>query len=265
MFLARHYGVRVIAVDLWTPAGVSERAVHGARLPRPDRAAPPGCHGRPAVRRRLFRRDLQHELVQLLRRQRRIPGDASCATCAADGILCVGGEVLTDEFTEEQLRNPPHAYAFRMPPPNEGVDVFEDDFQTPAHPGLVARSVRALRPARRPGLPRSLADAEALYEDMVLFEHEHGIDPFDVAICLEQIEWGRGNRPAKSLFTITARRTGPRMSADGRGSNYSAIAGHPEREPGQARRSRRMRSEHDTRPHPSTTQRERMRCSAQDA
>ena len=29
------------------------------------------------------------------------------------------------------------------------------------------------------------------------------IDPFDVAICLEQIEWGRHNSPAKSLFTIT--------------------------------------------------------------
>ena len=123
------------------------------------------------------------------------------------GILCVGSEVLTDEFTEEQLHNPPHAYAFRLPPPNEQVDVFEDDFKKQHTPAWWRDLFERCGGFDVLGC-HALEDADVLYEDMVLFEHEHDIDPFDVAICLEQIEWSRHNRPAKSLFTITARKDG---------------------------------------------------------
>ncbi len=47
-------------------------------------------------------------------------------------------------------------------------------------------------------------DADVLYEELVRYEHKHNIDPFDVEICLEQIEWGRTNHPRKSLFVLTA-------------------------------------------------------------
>src|SRR5689334_16169294 len=45
------------------------------------------------------------------------------------GQLCIGSEVLSSEFMEEQIAHPPPVYAFRLPPPNEHVDVFEDDFR----------------------------------------------------------------------------------------------------------------------------------------
>ena len=49
-----------------------------------------------------------------------------------------------------------------------------------------------------------LDDADVLYEEMVRHEYEHNLDPFDVEICLEQMEWGRVHRPKKSLFVLAA-------------------------------------------------------------
>jgi len=204
MFLAGYYGVRVIAVDLWTSTGyLNERfTARGYRdriVPLNLDATGPlpfGDHYFDAIfsmNSFSFYGGSVEYLARLLRHLRR------------EGTLCVGSEVLTDEFTDEQLRNPPHAYAFRLPPPNENVDVFEGDFKK-QHTLAWWRDL-----FERSGLLEvldyhELEDADVLYEDMVLFEHEHGIDPFDVEICLEQIEWGRHNRPAKSLFTITGRK-----------------------------------------------------------
>jgi hypothetical protein len=53
---------------------------------------------------------------------------------------------------------------------------------------------------------QELEDADVLYEELVRYEHEHTIDPFDVQVCLDQIEWGRGHEPHKTLFVITARK-----------------------------------------------------------
>ena len=47
-------------------------------------------------------------------------------------------------------------------------------------------------------------DADAIYEELVRYEHEHSLDPFDVQICLDQIEWGRTHQPRKTLFVLTA-------------------------------------------------------------
>ncbi len=52
-----------------------------------------------------------------------------------------------------------------------------------------------------------LEDADVLYEDLVRYEHENQIDPDDVQISIQQIQWGCTNRPRKSLFTITALKT----------------------------------------------------------
>jgi hypothetical protein len=40
-------------------------------------------------------------------------------------------------------------------------------------------------------------------------EHEHNIDPFDVQICLDQIEWGKWNQPRKTLFVLTGAKITP--------------------------------------------------------
>ena len=51
-----------------------------------------------------------------------------------------------------------------------------------------------------------LDDADAIYEELVRYEHEHNLDPFDVEICLQQMEWGRTHHPRKTLFVLTARK-----------------------------------------------------------
>lgn len=202
IFLAKHFGVNVVAVDLWTSATFLNQkfTARGYR----DRIVP-------------LQIDVTQELpfaqeyfdaifcmnsfnfygdsVEFLRRLLK--------HLKMGGQLCIGTEVLTDEFTEEQLRNPPSVYAFKLPPPNEKVDVFEDDFKKQHSPPWWRKLFE------NSGLLgveccEELKDADVLYEELVRYEYEHNIDPFDVEICLAQMEWGRTNRPRKSLFVLTA-------------------------------------------------------------
>lgn len=201
MFLAERYRVRVIAVDLWTSAtALAERFAARGFL---DRIVPLNLD----ASQRLPFAERYFDAIFSMNSFSFYGGSVEYARRIAShlkpgGILCIGSEVLSDEFTEEQLNNPPHAYAFRLPPPAGHVDVFEDDFKRQHTPGWWQNLLEAA------GLEvldcHELEDADVLYEDLVLFEHQHGIDPFDVEICLEQIEWGRHNRPKKSLFTLTA-------------------------------------------------------------
>jgi len=202
IFLARHFGVRVVAVDLWTPATFlnvkfAARGYRDRILPLhlditgPLPFADDYFDAIFCMNSFSFYGGSVEFLRHLLRHLR------------AGGQLCLGSEVLSDELTPEQLADPPCVYSFRLPPPDDDVDVFEDDFKKQHTPewwrDLFDRS----------GMLRvvdchELEDAHILYEDLVLYEHEHNLDPFDVEISLQQIEWGRHHRPRKSLFTITA-------------------------------------------------------------
>ena len=51
-----------------------------------------------------------------------------------------------------------------------------------------------------------LDDADVICEEMVRYEHEHNLDLFDVEICLQQLDWGRVNRPRKSLYVLTGQK-----------------------------------------------------------
>jgi cyclopropane fatty-acyl-phospholipid synthase-like methyltransferase len=202
LFLAKHFGVKVIALDLWTPATFLDRkfTVRGYR----DRIVP-------------LHQDVTHEppfaedyfdsvfcmnsfnfygdnvafLRHLLKHVK--PG----------GQVCIGSEVLTDEFTEEQLKNPPYVYAFKLPPPNEAVDVFEGDFKK-QHTPRWWRELFENSGLLQVEYCEELDDAEVLYAEMVRHEYEHDLDPFNVRICLDQMEWDRTRRPRRSLFVLTA-------------------------------------------------------------
>jgi cyclopropane fatty-acyl-phospholipid synthase-like methyltransferase len=202
IWLASRFGVRVIAVDLWTPATwlnvkFTARGFRDRIVPlHMDVTGPlPFAEGYFdavfCMNSFNFYGDnvafLQHLLPHLK------PG----------GQLSIGSEVLTDEFTEEQLRNPPSVYSFRLPPPNEHVDVFEGDFKRQHTPQWWRELFE------RSGLLHvehcaALDDAAVLYEEMVRHEYEHDIDPFNVQICLQQMEWDRHHRPKRSLFVLTA-------------------------------------------------------------
>jgi cyclopropane fatty-acyl-phospholipid synthase-like methyltransferase len=209
LFLAQRFGVQVIAVDLWTPAAFLD-AKFTARGVR-DRIIPLHLDATcelPFAEKYFdavfcmnsfsFYGGSLAFLRHLLKHVK--PG----------GGLCIGSEVLTDEFTPEQLEVPPYVYAFRLPPPDEHVDVFEEDFKKQHTP----RWWRELFESS--GLLEvehcaELDDAALLYDEMVRYEYEHDAGSFNVQVCLAQREWDRAHRPKRSLFVLTAHK---RQSVD---------------------------------------------------
>jgi SAM-dependent methyltransferase len=202
IFLAKHYGVRVVALDLWTSEEFLNEKFRArgcldsisaiqmdATLPLPF----PQNHFDAIFCMNSFNfyggseTYLKH-LLQHLKPGRQI---------------CIGSETLNSEFTPEQMEVPPAVYAFRLPPPNESVNVFEDDFSKQHTPAWWKQLFQAS------GLLnveccRELEDADVIYQELVRYEHEHQIDPFDVQICLDQMEWGQTHQPRKTLFVLTA-------------------------------------------------------------
>jgi SAM-dependent methyltransferase len=202
LLLAKHFGAHVIAVDLWTPATFlhqkfTKRGYRGRIVPlHLDVTAelPFAEEYFDAVfcmNSFNFYGDNVEFLHHLLRHVK--PG----------GQLCIGSEVLAEEFSEEQLQNPPEVYSFRLPPPNEHVDVFEEDFKRQHSPGWW-RDLFEHSGLLEVECCEELDDAALLYQEMVRYEYEHDLDPFDVEICLAQMEWERTNRPQRSLFVLAA-------------------------------------------------------------
>lgn len=204
IFLARHFGVKVIAVDLWTPATfLNEKfARHGYR----DRIVPLNLD----VTKDLPFAENYFDAIFCMNSFNFYGGNVEFLRhllkhLRPGGLLCIGSEVLSDEFTAEQLQHPPVVYAFQLPPPNEHVNVFEDDFKK-QHTPLWWRNLFEISGLLRVEHCTEIEDAEELYEELVRYEYEHNLDPFDVEICLQQLEWGKTNRPRKTLFTLSARK-----------------------------------------------------------
>jgi cyclopropane fatty-acyl-phospholipid synthase-like methyltransferase len=204
IFLAKHFDVQVVAVDLWTSATfLNEKfSARGYR----DRIMPLNLdvtHNLPFAENYFdaifclnsfnFYGGSVEFLPHLLKHLK--PG----------GQLCLGSEVLSDEFTAEQLQHPPYVYAFQLPPPNEHVNVFEGDFKK-QHTPAWWRDLFEQSGLLNVEHCAKLDDADEIYEEMVRYEFEHDLDPFNVDICLQQMEWGRVNRPRKTLFVLTARK-----------------------------------------------------------
>jgi len=202
IFLAKHYGVHVLALDLWTPAELLDEKfkVHGyaERISAIQMDATQPLPFPEEYFDAMFCMNsfnfyggnldfLQHLLKHLK------PGRQ----------LCIGSEVLSAEFTEEQIANPPPVYAFGLPHPNEHVDVFKDDFSKQHTPDWW-RDLFQYFGLLNVECCLELTDADVIYEELVRYEYEHNIDPFDVQICLDQIEWGRTHQPNKTLFVLTA-------------------------------------------------------------
>jgi SAM-dependent methyltransferase len=211
IFLASHYGARVVAVDLWTSATFLSEKFDAQ-----------GYRGRIVPLHLDATQDLPFadgyfDAIFCMNSFSFFGGSAEAVQriarhLAPGGRLCIGSEALSAEFTPEQMKEPPHAFAFRLPPPNEHVDVFADDFAKQHTAGWwrdLLANAGGLAPG--PGLDldvescEELDDAETLYQELVRYEFENDVDPFDVAICLEQMDWGRTHQPRKTLFVLTAR------------------------------------------------------------
>ncbi|HTP07670.1 MAG TPA: methyltransferase domain-containing protein [Anaerolineae bacterium] len=201
IFLAKHFSVKVIAVDLWTSAAFlnDKFTARGYR----DRIVPLNLD----VTQPLPFAENYFDAIFCLNSFNFYGGSVEFVQrllthLNPGGQLCIGSEVLSDEFTAEQLQHPPYVYAFQLPPPNEHVNVFEGDFKK-QHTPAWWRSL-----FEQAGLDvehcAELDDATAIYEELVRYEYEHDLDPFDVEMCLQQFAWGRTHRPRKTLFVLTA-------------------------------------------------------------
>jgi SAM-dependent methyltransferase len=204
IFMAKHYGARVVALDLWTSKEflnnkfqtlgymdqISAIQMDATEpLPFPDHFFDTIF----CMNSFNFYGGSVDYLIQVLKYLK--PG----------GQICIGSEVLSVEFTDEQMENPPHVYAFKLPPPNEHVDVFQDDF-VKQHTANWWRDLFRSSGLLSVECCYEVEDADVIYEELVRYEHEKEIDPFDVQICLDQIEWGKTHQPRKSLFVLTARK-----------------------------------------------------------
>jgi len=202
MFLAREFGARVIALDLWTEATFLNRkfSARGYR----DRIVP-----------------LQLDVTELLPFADEYFDAIFCMNSLSfyggsveflqhllkhlrrGGQFVVGMETLNAEFTPEERQNPPAVFNYNLPTPNEHVNVWEADFAKMHSPPWWEKLFRDS------GLLEvescyELEDAEVLYEDLVKYQIEHDLDPEDVDISIQQIEYGRTHRPAKTLFVLAA-------------------------------------------------------------
>jgi hypothetical protein len=118
------------------------------------------------------------------------------------GLFCSGGECLNEEFTPEQLVEPPDVYSFAR-------EVWEDDFLTTHSPGWWADHVAASEELQLLWC-RELEDGQRYYEEQALLtepEGYFGLSPQQAReLEMRQIEYGREHRPYMTAYQLVARR-----------------------------------------------------------
>lgn len=202
IFLARHLGAQVIAVELWIDATFLDRkfSARGYR----DRIVPLQLD----VTEPLPFADEYFDAIFCMNSLSFYGGSVAFLQhllrhLKRGGQFVVGMETFNAEFSAKERRHPPAVFNYNLPPPNEQINVWEDDFSKMHSPpwweDLFSQS----------GLLRvetchELEDAEVLYEDLVKYHIEHHLDPADVQASIEQIEYGRSHRPAKTLFVLAS-------------------------------------------------------------
>jgi SAM-dependent methyltransferase len=118
------------------------------------------------------------------------------------GVFCVGGECLNEEFTPEQISNPPDVYSFAR-------QVWEDDFLVSHSPGWWAEHI-----ARSSVLQlvscKELEDGQRYFEEQALLtepEEYFGLTAQQAReLEIRQIEYGRENRPYMTIYLLVAKR-----------------------------------------------------------
>jgi SAM-dependent methyltransferase len=118
------------------------------------------------------------------------------------GLFCSGGECLSEEFTAEQMANPPEVYSFAEP-------VWEDDFLTSHSPGWWADHISRSEELQLVSCTE-LEDGQRYYEEQALLtepEGYFGLSPKQARqVEVRQIEYGRENSPYMTAYQLVARR-----------------------------------------------------------
>lgn len=118
------------------------------------------------------------------------------------GVFCSGGECLNQEFTPEQIANPPDVYNFAQP-------VWENDFLTSHSPGWWAAHIARSKELQLVSC-RELEDGQRFYEEQALLTEPQGYFGLDAQqardLEIRQIEYGRENRPYMTIYLLVAKR-----------------------------------------------------------
>jgi hypothetical protein len=201
LYLAEHFKVNVIAADLGTdPAEnakkIESRGHRGSVVPMRLDAAKPLPFAQEYFDAILCINNLNFYGTELA------VVDRIAGHLKVDGIFCSGGECLNEEFTPEQMANPPEVYNFAS-------RVWEADFLTSHSPGWWADHIA--QSERLQVLSCSeLQDGQIFYEEQALLteaEGYFGLSPRQAReLEIRQIEYGRSNRPYMTVYQLVARR-----------------------------------------------------------
>jgi SAM-dependent methyltransferase len=201
LYLAERFGARVVAVDLWTePADnaykIAERGQRGRVIPMRLDASQPLPFASDYFNGILVVNNLNFYGTD------RAVIDQIAGTLKPGGVFCSGGECLNQEFTAEQIAEPPEVYAFAQ-------EVWEDDFMTSHSPSWWAEHV-GRSPLLQVESCREVEDGRRYFEEQALISEPHGyfgMSPQEArALEIRQIEWGRAHEPYMTVYELVARR-----------------------------------------------------------
>ncbi len=202
IFLVRHFGVRVIAVDLWIDATFLDRKFSARGYQ--DRIVPLQLD----VTERLPFADETFDAIFCMNSLSFYGGSVGFLQHLLKHLrrgcqFVMGMETFNAEFSMEERQNPPAVFNYNLPPPDEQINVWEDDFSKMHSPPWWEK---LFRDSGLLGVEScdELEDAEVLYEDLVKYQIEHDLDPAEIRVSIQQIEYGRSHRPAKTLFVLAA-------------------------------------------------------------
>ena len=200
IFLTEHYGVNVIAVDLWTNVNY----LHKKFSERGYRSIIP--LNLDASKSLPFAENY-FDAIFCMNSLSFFGGNVENLTrlfshLKKDRIFCVGGETLSEEFTSEQLENPPKVYNF-------AENVWKEDFlklHSPQWWNKLFNETEGIKVLSWGELP----NGRIMYEDHIQHFQSDGYFGLDskqaYELELRQIKYGRIHRPYMTIFTLAAQK-----------------------------------------------------------
>jgi SAM-dependent methyltransferase len=201
LFLADHYQVKVIAADLWADldenaAKIEHRGHRGSVIPLKLDASQPLPFSEGYFDAILCINNLNFYGTDLK------VVDGIARHLKRGGIFCSGGECLNEEFTPEQIDNPPAVYNFHE-------TAWEADFLTTHSPGWWAEHIGRSEELHLESC-RELEDGRLYFEEQALLtppQGYFGLTPKQARrLEMQQIEYGRRKRPYMTIYQLVAER-----------------------------------------------------------
>ena len=201
IYLARHYGARVVGADLWADPADNARKIE--RRGFGDRIMPL----RLDASKPLPFADEYFDAILVVNNLNFYGTDLAVVDRIArhlkrGGIFCSGGECLNQEFAPEQLADPPEVYNF-------ADIVWREDFLTSHSPGWWAGHIGRSEELELLSCAE-LEDGRRFFEEQALLAEPEGYFGLDAQQAREleirQIEYGRNHRPYMTIYRLVARR-----------------------------------------------------------